>query len=464
MKKSVETFADKSQKNGIVNSSRSRKSIVAIVGRPNVGKSTLFNRICRKRSAIVDFEEGVTRDRKYEDAEWTGKNFIIVDTGGIIPKSNDRMDMAVKFQAEVAILEADFILFIVDAKTGTTDIDLEIARILSPHREKVMLVANKVDNEKDELEVYDFMQLGFGEAFPIAAIQGRNTGNFLDELVSHIDTVPATDEEDDSIKVAIVGKPNVGKSSVVNRLSGQDINIVTDIPGTTRDSIDTHFKHFGKKITFIDTAGLRRKKNIKYGVEYFSTMRTIESINRADVVLLVMDATEELSNQDQKIVSYAARNYKDIIIVINKWDLVDKNNSTVGEFVKDIRQQLKFVEFAPVVFISALTGQRVQKVFDMILQVSEESKKRIGTSELNRFLQRVIAKFPPSHSSGKHTKIFYCTQVKGHPPTFVFFCNNSKLITTHYKRYLQNQLRDTFKFEGASIKTLFRSREENDLF
>jgi len=440
-----------------------KKSVVAIVGRPNVGKSTLFNRICRKRSAIVDFEEGVTRDRKYEEAEWTGQYFVVVDTGGIIPKSSDSIDKAVKFQAEVAIEEADLILFLVDAKTGTTDIDMEIARILSDHREKVILVVNKVDNEKDEMEIYDFLQLGFGEPFPVAAIHGRNIGNFLDEVIKHIDAVPSQPEEEDSIKIAIVGKPNVGKSLLVNRITGQDINIVTDIPGTTRDSIDTSITHFGKKFTFIDTAGLRRKKRIKYGVEYFSTMRTIESINRADVVLIVLDATSEISTQDQKIVSYAARNFKDIIILYNKWDLIEKTNVTVGEYIDQIRSELRFVEFAPVVFISALTGQRVSKILDLILKVEEESRKRIPTSELNRFLERAIGKFPPTHSSGKHTKIYFCTQVKTHPPTFVFFCNDPKLITTHYKRYLNNQLRETFKFEGASIKTFFRGRSADDL-
>ncbi len=440
-----------------------KKSVVAIVGRPNVGKSTLFNRICRKRSAIVDFEEGVTRDRKYEEAEWTGQYFIVVDTGGIIPKSSNSIDKAVKFQAEVAIEEADLILFLVDAKTGTTDIDMEIARILSDQREKVMLVANKVDNEKDELEIYDFMQLGFGEPFPIAAIQGRNIGNFLDEVIKHINEVPSQPEEKDSIKIAIVGKPNVGKSSLVNRITGQNINIVTDIPGTTRDSIDTSITHFGKKYTFIDTAGLRRKKRIKYGVEYFSTMRTIESINRADIVLIILDATSEISTQDQKIVSYAARNFKDIIILYNKWDLIEKTNVTVGEYIEQIRAELRFVEFAPVVFISALTGQRVSKILDLILKVEEESRKRIPTSKLNKFMERVIEKFPPTHSSGKHTKIYFCTQVKTHPPTFVFFCNDPKLITTHYKRYLNNQLRETFKFEGASIKIFFRGRSADDL-
>ena len=438
-----------------------RKSIVAIVGRPNVGKSTLFNRICRKRSAIVDFEEGVTRDRKYEEAEWSGHNFVVVDTGGIIPKSSNSIDKAVKFQAEVAIEEADFILFVVDTKTGTTAIDMEVAKILSPYRDKVLLVANKTDNEKDELEIYDFMQLGFGEPFPIAAIHGRNTGNFLDEVVKNIDTLSSKDIiEEDVIKVAIVGKPNVGKSSLVNRLSGTEGNIVTDIPGTTRDSIDLNLKYKNKKFTFIDTAGLRRKKRIKYGVEYFSTMRTIESINRADIVLLLLDANDEISTQDQRIASYAARNYKEIILVVNKWDLIEKDNSTIGKYIAKIKTELKFVEFAPVIFISALTGQRAHKIFELLLEVDEESKKRIPTGQLNKFLQKVTAKFPPAHSSGKHSMIYYCSQVRTQPPTFVFFCNNAKLITTHYRRYLTNQLREEFKFSGATIKTFYRSREK----
>ena len=438
-----------------------RKSIVAIVGRPNVGKSTLFNRICRKRSAIVDFEEGETRDRKYEEAEWSGHNFVVVDTGGIIPKSSNSIDKAVKFQAEVAIEEADFILFVVDTKTGTTAIDMEVAKILSPHREKVLLVANKTDNEKDELDIYDFMQLGFGDPFPIAAVHGRNTGNFLDEVVKNIDTLSSKEiVDEDVISVAIVGKPNVGKSSLVNRLSGKEDNIVTDIPGTTRDSIDMHLNYKNKKFTFIDTAGLRRKKRIKYGVEYFSTMRTIESINRADIVLLLLDANDDISTQDQRIASYAARNYKEIILIVNKWDLIEKDNSTIGKYIEKIRTELKFVEFAPVIFISALTGQRAHKIFELLLEVDEESKKRIPTSQLNKFLQKVTAKFPPAHSSGKHSMIYYCSQVKTQPPTFVFFCNNAKLITTHYKRYLNNQLREEFKFSGATIKTIFRSREK----
>ena len=400
-----------------------RRSVVAIVGRPNVGKSTLFNRLCRNRSAIVDSEEGITRDRKYQVTDWSGYSFVIVDTGGIIPKSDDRIDKAVKFQAEIAIEESDVILFVVDVKTGITDIDNEVAKILSPHREKVILVANKVDNEKDELDVYDFLNLGFGDPFPVAAVHGRNVGNFLDLLISYINKVPEDyqkDADDDSIRVSVVGRPNVGKSSITNKLIGKDINIVTDIPGTTRDSIDSEINHFGRKIIFVDTAGLRKKKRIKYGVEYFSSMRTIESINRSDQVLLVLDADREIGNQDQKIASYAARNFKDLIIIVNKWDLITKDNKTPGEFVEKIKRNLPFALYAPIIFVSALTGQRIRKILDFILEVDAESKKRIPTAELNKFLERTVARFAPSHSSGKHTKIYYLTQVKTHPPTFVF--------------------------------------------
>jgi len=439
-----------------------KKSVVAIVGRPNVGKSTLFNRISKSRQAIVDFEEGVTRDRKYREVEWTGHYFMLVDTGGIIPKSDDSIDKAVRFQAEIAIEEADLILFMVDAQVGITDLDLEIGRILSPHREKVILVANKVDNEKIELDVYDFLKLGFGEPFSIAAVQGRNMGNFLDAVINAIPTSDTAEPKDAAVRVAIVGKPNVGKSSLINRIAGQQSLIVTDIPGTTRDSIDSEIKYHKKKLIFIDTAGLRRKKKIKYGVEYFSSMRTIDSINRADVVLLILDAETEISNQDQKIASYVIRNFKELIIVFNKWDLPAKDNSTIGKYLKKIKEELSFVQNSPVMFVSALTGLRVQNILQKIIEVEEESRKRIPTSELNKFLEKITAKFPPTHSSGKHTKIYYCSQVQTKPPTFVFFCNNPKLVTVHYRRYIANQLRENFKFEGATIKTLFKSRKKDD--
>ena len=359
-----------------------RKSIVAIVGRPNVGKSTLFNRICRKRSAIVDFEEGITRDRKYQDAEWSGIYFTLVDTGGIIPRTEDKMNRAIREQAEVAITEADVIVFMVDAKTGTTDFDLEIATLLSPVRERVLLVVNKVDSEKDAFDLYEFLQLGLGEAFPMAAVQGRNCGNFLDELLNLVNPVKDVDlsYDKEKIKLAIVGRPNVGKSSLVNKLHGSDINIVTDIPGTTRDSIDMKVKYFGEEITIIDTAGLRKKVKVKYGVEYFSSMRTIEAIHQSNMVILMLDAEREVATQDQKIASFAARHHRDILILVNKWDLVKKNNKTPGEFIQKVREQLPFINYAPIIFISSLTGQRVSSVLKKVVEIKNTSKKRIPTA------------------------------------------------------------------------------------
>jgi GTP-binding protein len=440
-----------------------KKSIVAIVGRPNVGKSTLFNRICKKRSAIVDFEEGVTRDRKYEEAEWCGYEFVVVDTGGIIPRSDDSIEKAVKFQAEIAIMEADLILFVVDVKVGITAMDMQIAKILARYRDKVLLTVNKVDNEKDELSVYDFMSLGFGEPFPVAAVSGRNSGNYLDEIVKYIPKREAAKDED-KLKVAIVGKPNVGKSSIINRLIGENTTIVTDIPGTTRDSIDTQLTYHGRKIVFIDTAGLRKKSRIKYGVEFFSTMRTIESINQAQLVLIIIDATEAISHQDKRIASYAHRNFKDIILVFNKWDLVEKDTNTTNEYKKMVIAEMPFVEFAPLMFVSAKTGLRVHNMMNNILEVEKESSKRIPTSELNEFLRTIINRYPPSHSTGKHVKIYYCTQIKTNPPTFVFFCNNPKLVNLFYRRYLMNKIREQYKFSGATIKLFFRGRESYDSF
>ncbi|MCD4650826.1 MAG: ribosome biogenesis GTPase Der [Candidatus Cloacimonetes bacterium] len=441
------------------------RSIVAIVGRPNVGKSTLFNRLCRKRRAIVDFEEGITRDRKYEQVEWSGRQFMVVDTGGINPYSDDKMDKAVRFQAELSIQEADFILYIVDAHTGVTDIDMEIGRQLSPYRDRVMLVANKVDNEKYMLDLHEFMQLGFGEAFPISASQGRNSGNFLDALLKRIQT----DEVDiqighpeNEIHIAIVGKPNVGKSSIVNRLTGEETVIVTDIPGTTRDSIDSAINYFGKKLVLIDTAGLKKKGRIKYGVEYFSSMRTIDSINRADIVVLVMDGAEEVSVQDKKIASYAHRTYRDIMIVVNKWDLVEKDEKTTKVFKEKIARAMPFLTYAPIVFTSALTNLRMRNILKTMLEVEEQSHRRVSTSMLNKFMEKAVGKNPPFHSTGKYIKFFYVTQPQVHPPKFIFFCNKPELISDQYKRYLHNQLRNEFGFEGATIKLNFRGRNEQD--
>lgn len=439
-----------------------RKQVVAIVGRPNVGKSTLFNRLCRKRSAIVDFEAGITRDRKYEDVEWNGKVFTVVDTGGIVADSNESMDQMIRYQAAIAIEEADFILFVVDAKTGVTDLDLAIAKMLRTHSEKVMLVVNKVDNEKDEFDLFEFLQLGFDDAFPISASQGRNTGKFLDELMSNIPAQEVSEEEEDTIKIAIVGKPNVGKSSIVNKLLGSEQVIVSEIPGTTRDSIDTDLRYKGKKLTIIDTAGLRRKSKVKYGVEYFSSMRTLETVDRADVVLLVVSAEEEISNQEQRIASYARRKYKDLIIVVNKWDLPEKDNSTIGKYVTMIRSELNFIDYAPILFISALTGQRVQKILETVLEVSEASHVRIPTAQLNEFRESFINKHAPTHHTGKHIKLKYMTQVEMHPPTFLIFCNTPKLLSEAYKRYIHNQIREKFQFKGATIRIVFKGKDPDE--
>lgn len=443
-----------------------RKYIVSILGRPNVGKSTLFNRLCRKRVAIVNFEAGITRDRKYEDVEWNGKIFKLIDTGGIVYDSDEPMDKMIMHQAILAIDESDLIIFMVDAQTGTTDLDKAIAKILFPHRDKVMLVANKADNEKFEWEIYDFLQLGFGDAFPISASQGRNTGNFLDELLSLIPgTLDAAEEgaKTSNTRIAVVGKPNVGKSSIVNLLLGEDKQIVTEIPGTTRDAIDTPFRYHGKEYTLVDTAGLRRKTKVTYGVEYFSVMRTIEAVDRCDIVVLVLAANEEISAQDLKIASYAKRKMKEILIVYNKWDLVEKETGTTGTFIKELHYQMPFLQFAPVIFISAKTHQRIHRLMETVVKIEEESEKRIPTSEINRFMDTVVAKRPPTHPTGRHVKIFYITQAAVKPPTFIFFCNTPALITENYRKFLHNQIREAFSFEGVSIKLIFKGRSKEDI-
>ncbi len=433
-----------------------RKHIVSIVGRPNVGKSTLFNRLCRRRSAIVDFEAGITRDRKYEEVEEGGKVFILVDTGGIVCDSNEPMDKIIRDQALLAIQESDLILFLVDAQTGTTDLDMAIAKILYPHRDKVILAANKADNDKYEWEIFDFLQLGFGDAFPISAIQGKNTSSLVDEILRMIPETADVDYdqvEAPVTRIAVVGKPNVGKSSIVNLLLGEEKQIVTDIPGTTRDSIDTPFRYHGKEYILVDTAGLRRKTKVEYGVEYFSTMRSIESVDRSDMVVLVIAADEPISQQDVKIAAYAKRRMKEIMVVFNKWDLVEK-----GRYIAELHREMPFLQFAPVQFISAKTHQRINRIMETLVKVEEEAQKRISTSELNRFMETVIERKLPTHPTGKHVKIYYMTQAAIKPPTFVFFCNKANLITENYRRFLHNQIREMFAFEGVSIRLVFKGK------
>ncbi len=352
-----------------------RKYIVSIVGRPNVGKSTLFNRLCRKRSAIVDFEAGITRDRKYEDVEWNGKIFKLVDTGGIVFNSIETIDKMVLHQVMLAIDESDLIIFMVDAQTGTTDIDKEIAKILYPHKDKVMLVANKADNEKYEWEVYDFLQLGFGDVIPISAAQGRNTGDFLDAVIERIpgtQSIFQLEEKSSATRIAVVGKPNVGKSSIVNLLLGNPKLIVTEIPGTTRDSIDSPFRYHNKDYILIDTAGLRRKTRVNYGVEYFSTLRTIEAIDRCDIVVLVLTADEELSVQDIKIASYAKRKMKEIMVVYNKWDLIEKETNTINKYLKELHFQMPFLQFAPVLFVLQKQLKRIHRIMETVAKIEEK--------------------------------------------------------------------------------------------
>ncbi|MBW6514367.1 MAG: ribosome biogenesis GTPase Der [Candidatus Syntrophosphaera sp.] len=442
-----------------------RKYIVSIVGRPNVGKSTLFNRLCRKRMAIVDAESGITRDRKYEDVDWNGKVFKLVDTGGIIFDSAETMDKMIRHQALLAIDESDLIIFMVDAQTGTTDIDLAIAKILYPHRDKVMLAANKADNDKFEWELYDFLQLGFGDPFPISALQGRNTANFLDEVLSLIpETQDAEyDTKPPQTRIAVVGKPNVGKSSIVNLLLGEEKQIVTPTPGTTRDAVDSVFRYYGKDYILVDTAGLRRKTKVKYGVEYYSVMRTIDAVDRSDVVILVLTSDEDISEQDVKIASYAKRRMKEILVVFNKWDLVEKETGTTGKFIAELLRQMPFLQFAPIQFISAKTGQRINRLMETVVKIEEESERRISTSELNRFMEKVVEHRPPTSHSGKHVKIFYITQAAVKPPTFVFFCNQPALVSENYRRFLHNQIREMFGFEGVGIKLIFKGRKEGEV-
>lgn len=435
--------------------------IVAIIGRPNVGKSTIFNRMVRKRLAIVDPESGVTRDRKYKETDWSGHSFVVVDTGGMVPNTSDIMEKSILFQAEIALEEADVILFVVDCKTGITAIDQHISKKLFNSLDKVVFVVNKVDNQNDELLLHEFLNLGLGEPIGISAIGGRNFGDFLESIVEKFPTIESVEDEldKDSIKIAVIGKQNVGKSSLVNKIIGQNAVIVTDIPGTTRDSVHLNFQYKDKPMTIIDTAGLRKKSKVKYGIEYFSNLRSIRSVNISDIVLMLLDAQDEISVQDKRIIRYAQSQYKDIILVVNKWDLIEKDTSTTKIFSQNIKDETNFINYAPIIFLSALTGKRVNKLLDLILKVEEESNYRIPTAKLNKFFESVIRKYPPHHPSKKEVKIYYCTQADIHPPTFVFSVNKPKLITENYKKYIHNQIRDEFKFEGATIKLKFKGHK-----
>jgi GTP-binding protein len=454
------------------------KPIVALVGRPNVGKSTLFNRLAEERLAVVDDVPGTTRDRLFAEAEWTGVVFTIIDTGGIDPTQSGtgrqkeplstgsaNFIEQIRKQAEIAIQDADAILFIVDTESGVTPADREVAQILRRfQRERdgkpyppVLLVANKADSEARRLHALQFYELGMGEPHPISAIHGTGTGDMLDALVAVFDQ-NGEESEDESVKIAIVGKPNVGKSSLLNRLLGEERAIVSPIPGTTRDAIDTQMEFDGMLITLIDTAGIRRRGRIEPGVEKYSVIRSMSAIERADVALLLVDATSGLTAQDAHIAGYILESWKSAVVVVNKWDAIPKDAYTMDNFTKQVRQELNFMDYVPVLFISALTGQRVGQVLPMALQVQEERLVRIPTSQLNQVLQKAQDKHPAPSHAGRQLRIYYATQVRSDPPTFLIYVNDPKLSHFSYKRYLENQLRETYPFLGTPIRLVLRAR------
>lgn len=437
-----------------------KKPIVAIVGRPNVGKSTLFNRIVGDRVSIVDDTPGVTRDRIYRDAEWLKYKFTLIDTGGIEFKTNDDMFKNMRIQTELAIETADVIIFIVDGKTGLVDGDREVARMLRKSKKDIILVVNKIDSKKDEMNLYEFYEFGLGEPIPISSTQSLGLGDMLDEVVKYFDVVEDENEEDDVIKIAVVGKPNVGKSSLINKILGQTRSIVSDVAGTTRDSIDTYFENETEKFILIDTAGLRKKSKIKENVEHYSVIRSLYSIDRCDVCILVIDATQGVTEQDEKILGYAHERNKAILIVVNKWDMINKDNNTYNEFKKNIQNSLSFVTYAPYLFISALTGQRVQNVLKVAKKCYENYSRRIPTGILNEIIGRATMIKEPPIVGLKRLKIYYCTQVDIKPPKFIFFINDESTLHFSYTRYLHNQIRESFDFEGTGIDIQYKERKE----
>lgn len=434
------------------------KPLVAIVGRPNVGKSTFFNKVVGKKISIVENLPGVTRDRLYADAEWCGRFFTLVDTGGLELKSDDSMWRHIKKQAEIAIETADVIILFTDAKTGITAPDYDVADKLRKSGKPVVLAVNKLDNFSPDA-LYEFYNLGLGEPFGISSEHGTGIGDLLDEVVSRFIS-DGENENDESVKLAIVGKPNAGKSSLCNKLLGYDRTIVSEIAGTTRDAVDTPFVYNGVNYTLIDTAGIRKKKSVDEDVEYYSVLRALGAIRRADVCLIVIDATEGITEQDLKICGYVHEQGKPSVIVMNKWDLVEKDTNTVNVFNAKIKEELKFMDYAETIYISAKTGQRADKTLEIAAKVYSNSQKRIPTGQLNDLiLDAVRASEPPSYN-GKRLKISYCTQIGINPPTFVFFVNESNLLHFSYKRYLENRIRSAYDFSGTPIKLL--TREKND--
>ena len=439
------------------------KPIVAIVGRPNVGKSTLFNVLAGSRIAIIEDTPGVTRDRIYADVEWSGRSFTLIDTGGIEPDAKDIILSQMREQAQIAIDTADVILFLTDFHQGLVDADAKVADMLRRSHKSVLLVVNKVDNfVKDEAGVYEFYNLGIGDPHPISAANRTGIGDLLDEVLKDLPQAQPGEMEDDRPKVAIVGKPNVGKSSLINALLGENRLIVSDIAGTTRDAVDAVVKHNGREYVFIDTAGLRRKNKIKEDLEHYMIVRAVTAVERADIAVLVIDAKEGVTEQDAKIAGLAHERGKGIIVAVNKWDAIEKDNSSVKKFTERIRNTLSFMPYADIMFISAKTGQRIQKLYDEIDTVLDSSKRRVATGVLNEILSEATAMQQPPTDKGKRLRCYYMTQVSVAPPTFVLFVNDKKLAHFSYMRYIENQIRETFGFKGTAIRILVREKKQKD--
>ena len=436
------------------------KPVVAIVGRPNVGKSTLFNKIVGERASIVDNVPGVTRDRLYRDAEWLGKEFLLVDTGGLEPESKDFILSKVKDQAQIAMREADVIVFVVDGHAGVTALDQDVATVLRNHDKPVIIAVNKIDDAVKHAElVYEFYGFGFDNVIPVSAEHTKNIGDLLDAVIENLRDFQEIEEEE-GLKIAVVGKPNAGKSSLINRMLGEERTIVSDIAGTTRDAIDSSFEYKGSKYVLIDTAGIRRRSKVDEDLEYYSVLRAMKAIKRADVVYIVFDAEEGLTEQDKRIAGMAHEERKPVVITVNKWDKIDKDSMSAKEYEEALRQELQFMSYAPILFVSALTGQRVMSLIDMSNKIYEEYTRRITTGLLNQVIKEALMLNPPPTRKGRAININYTTQIETAPPRFVIFANHPELVHFSYIRYIENKLREAFGFEGAPIEIEVRRKGE----
>jgi GTPase len=454
-----------------------RTPVVALVGRPNVGKSTLFNRLAGERISIVEDEPGTTRDRLYATTEWTGHAFILIDTGGVdvaltdkaaqknqpaaLGQSSRAFAREIRQQAEVAISEADVVVLVMDAREGLTEADRDVADILRKSGRPVILAVNKAENVERRQAALEFYELGLGEPYAISAHHGAGTGDLLDVIVEHLPQVPEEEVEPDRVRIAIVGRPNVGKSSLLNALTQEERAIVSAIPGTTRDAIDTELTWQGQKITLVDTAGIRRRGRVEVGVEKYSVLRALNAVQRSDVVLLVLDATTGVTSQDTHVAGFVLEAYKSVAVIVNKWDAIeDKDNQSVTQFTAEVRDKLRFMDYVPVLFVSALTRQRVSKIMPLAVSVASERTRRIPTAELNRLLREALNARPAMSRRGKQLKLLYATQAEVAPPTFVLFVNDPELVHFTYERYLENRIREVYAFQGTPIRLRFRARDE----